>query len=55
VFDCVERRYAPLPGCTPPLSLPRGRVNQKPDQKLSGELTFGLLSGEKQGLYGDLL
>jgi hypothetical protein len=28
VFDCVERRCAPLPGCTPPLSLPKGRVDQ---------------------------
>jgi len=38
--DCVMRRCAPIPGQTPPLSLPTGRVDQ--NQK-RGELTLDLV------------
>jgi len=39
------RRCAPIPGCIPPLSLPTGRVDQKPDQdQKRGELTLGLMA-----------
>jgi hypothetical protein len=34
---------------------PEGAGESKPDQKLSGELTLGLLSGEEQRLYADQL
>jgi hypothetical protein len=51
VFDFVERRYAPAPQMNASSQPPEGAGGSR--SRAAGELTLGLMSGEKQ-VYADL-
>jgi len=55
VFDCVERRYAPTPQMNTSTQPPDGAGKARSKSKAAGELTLGLLSGEKRKAYADPL